>query len=157
MKRFICSLLILLFVTQAAQAAACYTPDQYRAEQAIRYHTRLMVVGMLCQRILDRNTYTDYQHFTTRNQNVIHNQENMIIRYFKQNRRPNPERALHSFRTDLANAVAQQAAASVGRFCQTYAAQWRESKAMQPNDFKAWIATISWKQPTETTRPVCSK
>lgn len=114
-----------------------------------------MVVGMLCQRALGQTAYADYQHFTTRNQNVIHEQENRLIGYFRKNTHSNPERALHSFRTDLANAIAQQAGASVMRFCNSYAQQWRDSKVMQPKDFLAWIAAVSWAKPAETSRPVC--
>ena len=156
MRFLFCFLLAMMIAVQPAVAASCYTPDQYRAEQAIRFHTRLMVVGMLCQGMLGRSAYADYQHFTTRNQNVIHEQENRLIHYFKQVRKPNPERALHSFRTDLANVIARQASASAIRFCQTYAGQWRQAKTMQPQDFKGWIAAVTWSKPAETTNPVCT-
>ena len=49
---------------------ACYTQAQYRAEQAVRYQTQLMVAGMLCQSA-NPQSYTKYQAFTQRNTPTI--------------------------------------------------------------------------------------
>ncbi len=154
MRRLIVALVLFSVISVNAQAA-CYTPEQFRAEQAIRYHTRLMVLGMLCKGVLKQNTYADYQSFTKRNQSVINEQENRLVGYFKQTRQPNPERALHSLRTDLANRISVQATRSVVAFCQYYTKEWRQSKSMTPLSFKQWIASLNWQKTTETSRPVC--
>lgn len=155
-KKTLIIALVVLLSTQTAQASSCYTQDQFRAEQALRFHTRLMIIGMLCQGILKRNTYAEYQGFTARNQNVIQEQENSLISYFRQVRKPNPERALHSLRTDLANEAAQQAGASVGVFCQKYISQLQMAKTMRPIDFKHWIQGLALTLATPTTTPVCA-
>ncbi len=149
---------IACFLAMFAQAAsaACYTPDQFRAEQAIRFHTRLMVVGMLCQGAYKQNAYAQYQGFTKRNQNIIREQENKLIGYFKQIKKPNPERALHSFRTDLANATSQKAGLSGGQFCKEYEKDYLSAKNMQPAQFKSWIIALNPQKPQETSIPVCA-
>lgn len=150
------NILILFFIFTIQPAwAGCYTIEQYKAEQVIRYHTRLMVLGMLCQGVLKQNTYSDYQAFTQRNQIIINEQENKLISYFKQDNQPNPDRALHSFRTDLANAISQQAAYSVTSFCQRYTHEWRQAKTMDPKLFKSWIASLNWKKESDTSKPLC--
>lgn len=147
----------VLFVLLAQTASAgCYTPSQFRAEQAVRYHTRLMVLGMLCQGAYKQNSYADYQSFTKRNQNIVREQENILIGYFKQIKKPVPERALHSFRTDLANKTSTQASMSLSRFCAQYEKDWRAAKTMQPAQFKAWIVALDAQKPQETSTPVCA-
>src|SRR5690606_24307797 len=102
MKKLIaCALVFSLAATTGF--AACYTPEQYRAEQAIRFHTQLMVVGMLCTKPYGQDAYGAYQEFTKRHQNIIKAEENRLIAWFRANKKPSAERALHSFRTELAN------------------------------------------------------
>ena len=135
--------------------ASCYTQKQFRAEQALRFHTKLMIVGMLCQGSFQADTYTDYKSFTTRNQTVIRDQENKLINYFTNTKQPNPERALHGMRTDLANYISQQATQSIAEFCKSNKDLWQQSLAMQSNDFKSWIEKLHWTKKTETLQKPC--
>lgn len=153
--RIIALACLFVMLVQAA-SAACYTPAQFRAEQAVRYHTRLMVLGMLCQGAYKQNAYADYQAFTKRNQNIIREQENILIGYYKQIKKPAPERALHSFRTDLANKTSTQASMSGGQYCRQYEKEWLAAKNMQPAQFKAWIVTLDPQKPQETSTPGCA-
>lgn len=153
MKQFFILLIMLLPLT--AQAA-CYTPEQYRAEQAVRFHTNLMVVGLYCKSVLQQDTYATYQAFTRRNQNIIQQEENRLIAFFKQARMASPERQLHSMRTDLANKISLQAGQGIGAFCHRFASAYMQSKTMIPRDFQRWIEQISPDDATASSHPVCA-
>lgn len=146
---------LLFFFTTTAFAAPCYTPVQFRAEQAVRYHTQLMIVGMRCQRVLSPTAYADYKTFTLRNQSVIRQQENQMIGFFKQTKKGG-ERGFHTFRTDLANKISLQAnGPGFMSFCKSNAAQLQQAKTMTPKEFQAWINKVDLKQPL-SAYPVCS-
>ena len=159
MKRLAIAALLSVIASQASAApAACYTEQQYRAEQAIRYHTRLMIIGMRCQRVLAQPTaYSDYNAFTKRNQTVIHSQENQLIAYFKAHKVKQPEMALHSLRTDMANSMSMQAnGPAVVSFCKNYAGTLQQAKTMKPADFQKWITQISLQTPETSSKPLCA-
>lgn len=160
MKRFTAFAFVFLFGALPAVAApsACYTPAQFRAEQAVRYHTRLMIVGMRCQRILAApGAYADYQAFTQRNQTVIRNQENQLVSYFKSRKVASPERALHTLRTNLANSMSMQAnGPGVASFCKNYAGTLQQAKAMKPVDFQKWITQVNIQNNGMSTIPLCA-
>lgn len=156
MKRCLFGIAIALCLSQPVQAAGCYTPEEYRAEQAVRFHTNLMVVGLYCKAVLQQNTYATYQDFTRRNQNVIQKQENLLIAYFRQNRMPSPEKALHSMRTDLANKTSLQAGQSIVSFCKAFAPAYARSKGMIPADFQRWIEQVAVNGTQPSLRPACA-
>lgn len=155
MKRLVLLITLFCLATQGV-SAACYTPAQYKAEQAVRFHTDLMVVGLYCQRVMKQNTYATYQAFTSRNQNVIRSEENQLISYFKQTKAPAPEKALHKLRTDLANRTSLQASKSIVAFCTQYADSYKRAKTMVPADFQRWIQQVNVKQAGKTTQPICA-
>lgn len=155
MKRFI--LFFALFYTVASHSlAACYTPEQYRAEQALRYHTKLMVIGLYCEKILHQDTYAAYQEFTKRNEKIINAQENRLVSYFKTAKVASAEKSLHSLRTDLANKTSIQASASLYPFCMKYSASLQKARSMEPDQFRKWINSISTEKSFTTTHPVCA-
>jgi hypothetical protein len=156
MKRFIAILAILCFTTSQSFAANCYTPTQYRAEQAIRFHTNMMVYGLYCKAVMRQDTYGPYQSFTARNQNVIRKEENTLISYYRQANANAPENALHSLRTNLANKTSLQASESIVSFCRQYATDYQREKSMKPSDFERWIDQINVRQSKTTTHVVCS-
>ena len=158
MTRLFAIILALTLSASQAFAAACYTPVQYRAEQAIRYHTRLMIIGMRCQRVLAAPTaYLDYNAFTKRNQAVIREQENQLISHFKARRFRSPEKQLHTLRTDLANSMSMQAnGPAVIQFCRNYAGTLQQAKAMKAADFRKWITRVDLKIPGVSTQPLCA-
>jgi hypothetical protein len=155
MTRLIISILAFVFISSTS-FAACYTPAQYRAEQALRFHTNLMVIGLYCKRVMNQDTYATYQTFTSRNQNVIRNEENQMISYFKQVKSPSAERALHSWRTDIANKTSLQASKSIVTFCRQYAGNYNTAKTMIPADFQRWINQINTQQRVQSSQPLCA-
>lgn len=155
MKHHIIAITALLFFSHSVFAADCYTPEQYRAEQALRFHTNLMVFGLYCKPVLRQDTYAAYQQFTNRNQNVVRNQENRLISYYQETKAASPERALHSFRTNLANDTSLQASKSIVTFCRNYTTAYNRAKAMKPVEFQHWIEQISLKYPRASSRKLC--
>lgn len=152
------SILVLIFclLASSALAAPCYTAEQYRAEQAIRFHTKLMVLGLYCERALGPNTYAAYQKFTGRNGDIIRGQENILISYFKKTKAPNAEKALHSLRTNLANTTSLLASKSILSFCRTNKDDYQKARNMQPPEFRRRIDKVNVKSLYNTsTVPVC--
>lgn len=156
MKRFIFLVCVFCFIASQSFAASCYTSDQYRAEQAVRYHTNLMVYGLYCKAVMRQDTYNTYQNFTSRNQNVIRKEENTLISYYKQAKTASPERSFHSLRTNLANKTSLQASTSIISFCKQYAGDYNRSKVMKPSDFERFIDQMDIKQPKTTTHSLCT-
>lgn len=132
---------------------ACYTEAQYRAEQAVRYQTQLMVAGMLCQSG-DPRAYTHYQAFTRRNTKTITRAENTLIGFFDTHKTPQAELSLHTLRTNMANdlsiKVMQQ---SMPIYCRRAAPRLAEAALLQPRQFESYLAKLNLKQPS--TRPLC--
>lgn len=158
MKRFVFVFLMLcLFFTPIASwAASCYTPEQYRAEQAVRFHTNLMIMGLYCKAVMKQDTYATYQEFTRRNQNIIKTAENRLIDYFsKRSGNKAAERRLHTMRTDMANEMSLQAGQQLVQFCRQYSPYYERAKTMIPADFNRWIEQIDLHDPAVTTVPLC--
>lgn len=61
-----------------ATARSCYDRDGFQAEQFIRYHTQLMVIGMTCQTHTQGQSYTDYQRFMHQHQNLVRTQDEAL-------------------------------------------------------------------------------
>lgn len=161
MTRFIVSLLTVFYFiapTMSFAAPSCYTPEQYRAEQAVRFHTNLMIMGLYCKTAMKHDTYATYQEFTRRNQNIIKAAENRLIGYFQQHKTASgktAERQLHTMRTDMANNMSLQAGRAISAFCQQYAPYYERAKTMIPNDFNRWIERINLSAPAESSVPLC--
>jgi hypothetical protein len=138
-------------------SAACYTPSQFRAEQAMRYHTRLMVVWVCCARALtNKMPMQTTRAFTKRNQNIMREQENILIAYFKQIKKPNARARA----AQLPYRSGQQNLDSGQHVCRAFVPNMRRimasAKTMQPAQFKAWIVALDAQKPQETSTPVCA-
>jgi len=106
--------LLGLFVMPVQAKPPCYTPDEFEAEQGIRLHTELMVVGLTCQEMGPKDQpslFAQYKMFTLKNQKQIQAWEKNLIAYYKRTVKGNPNRAFDTFRTRLANETSQRAIA----------------------------------------------
>lgn len=131
---------------------ACYTLAQYKAEQAIRYHSKLMVAGMLCQSH-NPKSYSDYQAFTQRNQKTISRAENILIAYFTAQKRKQPEREFHTLRTNVANEISMKAMQqSLPAFCQNAVPALQQAASWQARQFDAYLVKMDMKQ-ISTVKP----
>lgn len=121
--------LAALLAAAPAQAAPskgpCYSVPEFAAEQGIRLHTELMVVGLTCQHMDvkgELSLFNQYKQFTLKHQARIQQWEKALVAYYKRTAKGNPTRNFDSFRTRLANETSQRAIAlTTPVFCGTHA------------------------------------
>lgn len=147
---------ILALMPSVALAAQCYTPDQFRAEQVVRYHSQMMVIGMLCGGPYKQDTYAAYQAFTKRHEHTIRAEEDRLIAFFRQSGAASPTRALHDLRTGLANEMSMRAMNARGAYCRSMVSRYVQAKKVDPETFRQWIKTLSPASDLRSTRPVCA-
>lgn len=108
------ALMAALAVMPAQAKAPCYAPAEFEAEQAIRLHTEMMVVGLTCQHMDvagQPSLFAQYKLFTLHNSKQVERWEKALIAYYKRTVKGNPNRAFDTFRTRLANETSQRAIA----------------------------------------------
>ena len=132
--------------TQAlAQKLTCYSPEQAAAEQAIKFHSELLVIGLNCRNVQlggQLDSYAQYRRFTASHADLLAQYERRLLGFFKQQGHSDPDKALHTLRTDMANKLAEFVArVRPDVFCHKYAGRLDRANAMQSKDFKKWAAT----------------
>lgn len=123
------ALAILLATVPVLAAPApkgpCYTVPEFAAEQGIRLHTELMVIGLTCQQMDvpgQMSLFNQYKQFTLKHQARIQEWEKSLVGYYKRTSKGNATRSFDSFRTRLANETSQRAIAlTTPVFCGTHA------------------------------------
>ncbi|HYE50458.1 MAG TPA: hypothetical protein VEB20_12770 [Azospirillaceae bacterium] len=107
-----------------APKAPCYSKAEFEAEQAIRLHTELMVVGLTCQQMAapGENLFARYKEFTLKHQKRIQGWEASLIAFQKRTvKGGNATRAFDSFRTRVANEMSRRiAAVTAPVFCASH-------------------------------------
>jgi|tagenome__1003787_1003787.scaffolds.fasta_scaffold20253243_1 hypothetical protein len=134
---------ILATSTSAWAKPACYSAAEYDAEQAVRLHTELMVIGLTCNAIeADRKLFSKYQQFTTKNRTSLLNWEKILIGHFSQTGKSNPTRQFDDFRTVVANEVAQRSALLTPPvFCQTHSDIVDHALSLSESDLKRYLSS----------------
>ncbi|MEA1937623.1 MAG: hypothetical protein U9N14_00830 [Pseudomonadota bacterium] len=108
----LCAVLVLfafVVLSSQAKAAGCYTIDEIEAEQAVRLHSEMMVLGLTCRAYFP-DAYTRYNSFTVRHAVLLGGYEDRLISHFKRVGAANPIRAFHTRRTEIANEISGMAA-----------------------------------------------
>ena len=148
--------LALFFLPMAAHAASCYTPAQFRAEQVVRLQTQLMMTSLLCPSAVPGvpSAYSAYMQFSQRHKNFIAAQENTLLAFYRAQRVPQPDRHLHTFKTNMANRLATFAAnRAPGVFCRSYGARLQQAVRLTPVALQNWGNQIALNRPS--TYPAC--
>jgi hypothetical protein len=104
-------------------AGPCYSKAEFAAEQGIRFHTELMVIGLSCQAAAapGQDLFADYKRVTLALRDPIVAWERALIAHYKRSGAANPTRALDNFRTAAANENARRiAAVTTPVYCQTH-------------------------------------
>lgn len=159
MKKFAMALGLALCVSTSASAATssgvCYTAKEFEAEQGIRIHSELMVIGLTCMKMPQgTQMYLKYKDFTEKNKKLIVQYENEIIGHYRREGAEKPEKKLHTLRTTLANQISQRAVSmSVSSFCQRFSPRIDQALAMDKEKLRRW-AQQPWPG-SPTSRPVC--
>ena len=157
MLKYVMLFLLLSFLSHPAYAKKCYSSSEAEAEQALRIHSELMVIGLNCQHLGPRdrkNLYSQYKDFTQKHGALIRGYENTLINYFRQAGSKNPEREIHNMRTNFANKTAKDVATMrPDGFCSYYAPRIPRANAMSGDQVRAWAATFYPNFPT--SKPLC--
>lgn len=141
--------LLSLFVLCSAPFSAyagkgCYDAREAEAEQGIRIHSELMVIGLNCAHMAQggTNPYVEYKEFTNTNADLFAKYEDILMNYMRKNGKKNPEKSLHTLRTELANKVSGDVATMrPDIFCKTYLPRIEKAKSMNHEALRKWAAT----------------
>lgn len=139
-------LLLALLILPTSAFANCYSPAEAEAEQAIRIHSELMVIGLNCQHMTPagrKNFYLAYRDITNRHAGLFSDYEDILISYYKR-QGGNAERKVHDLRTSFAN----QASTSVAQqrpdvFCSRNVRRIGQVNAMSRGELQQWAAQAS--------------
>lgn len=149
---------LLIIMTAPASAASCYSKAEAEAEQAIRIHSELMVIGLNCQHMGQRNgmnLYQQYRQFTADHGDLLAGYEQTIISFYKNNGEAKPEASLNTLRTNVANKISNDVAAMrPDVFCSRYAPRIVRASKMTQGDVRKWAATFYPSHPV--SRPLCA-
>lgn len=152
MRVLLIALLALFITPSMAQAKSCYSAAEAEAENAIRIHSELMVIGLNCQHMTPngwKNFYQEYREITARHQSLFSNYEKVLIKA-----NGGSERKIHDMRTSFANQTSTDSAQMrPDVFCSTYAPRIPKVGQMSREEFKQWAASSA---SGRSTKPLCA-
>lgn len=135
---------LLLFLPSPAEAKAC-SPAVSEAEQGIKIHSELMVIGLNCQHMTPRgwkNFYQQYREITAKNADLFAGYEQTLINFYSQSGDSNPEGRLNDLRTRMANQVSIDAAKMrPDVFCARFAPRIPKAAQMSRDDLRQWASS----------------
>ena len=152
---FVC----LVSAGSAVAASKCYTPEEAAAEQGLRIHSELMVIGLNCQAMKFKdgtNLYLEYRKFTNAHSDLFSGYEATMMDYYKRQGIPDPEAKLNTLRTQLANKISDSAVRmKPDRFCNSYAGRIFQAASMDRGTLATWASTIYPSLPV--SQPICEQ
>lgn len=160
MKKFFAYLIILsftpLFMSNSA-FASCYTKSEAEAEQGIRIHSELMVIGLNCQHMGPGgkdNLYLKYRSWTKKHEAVFSGYEDTLMFHFSRSGIKNPEGELNELRTNFANKISLEAAKMrPDIFCNHYGERIKRADKLSTRQIKDWASTFYASHPV--SKPIC--
>lgn len=158
MKRIVFFMFFLALCPSSVRAGeACYSSSEAEAEQGIRIHSELMIIGLNCAHMTpadQENLYAQYRKFTDDNVTLFAGYEDVLMNYFRRVGESAPEGALNDMRTFFANKIANDVAQMrPDRFCRRYAGRIAQAAAMDRKSLRQWAATIYPEHPP--SHPLC--
>lgn len=155
--RVILIALLAVLVPSVSFAASCYSKSEAEAEQGIRIHSELMIIGLNCQHMGQRigmNLYGDYRIFTARHGNLFANYEQSLLDFFRRRGDAKPEASLNTLRTGFANKISEDVASMrPDVFCASYAQRMEHIKNMSEKQLRDWASTPFQGHPV--SYPIC--
>ena len=159
MRKFFGVCLVAMCFNLPASAKSCYSMAEAEAEQGIRIHSELMVIGLNCQHMTPaghENYYAQYRQFTALHQALFKNYEDRLIAYFKRTGQSNPVGALNDLRTSFANKISQNAAKMrPDVFCSRYMERIEKAQRMDNQKIRKWATTFYETHPV--SHPICDQ
>lgn len=148
---------LIALLPATAQASSCYSNAEAEAEQGIRIHSELMVIGLNCTHMGAKagiNLYGQYRQFTADHGDLIATYEKILLRHYKKVGSRNPEADINTLRTGYANKISKDSASMrPDIFCSKYAPRVIAASDMQRDDIRKWAATIYPSHPV--SKPLC--
>ncbi|WP_448206217.1 hypothetical protein [Azospirillum sp. sgz302134] len=128
--------------TAASKPSACYSRAEHAAEQLIRMHTEMMVVGLTCKDVMpDRKPFNLYQDFTVKNRSLVSSSEAAMIDHFRKHSSGNPTRQFDMYRTELANEISRRAAViGTPQYCATFVDRSKIANELTADDLRTLTA-----------------
>ena len=159
MTRVFLSVLTIIFLAASpVYASSCYSQQEAEAEQGIRIHSELMVIGLNCQHMGVRkgdNLYLKYRQFTADHAELFAKYEQILLSHFLNLVTKKPEEKLNALRTNFANKISNDAAAMrPDVFCSRYAPRITKASEMKHNDLRKWASTFYESHPV--SKPFCA-
>ncbi len=117
-----------------AKPHACYTHSEHEAEQLIRMHTEMMVVGLTCRSVVpEKNPFGIYQDFSVKNRALLSSSEATMVGHYK--RSGGGLKQFDTYRTELANEVSRRAATiGIPQYCETFVDRSKAAKDLDAAD-----------------------
>lgn len=159
MKLFVCLLTFLfgIVVFAKASSAACYTMEQAEAEQGLRIHSELMVIGLNCRHLYSaypEDLYQKYKRFTSNNGVLFADYEQKLYSFFSQQGK-DPDASINALRTGYANKISSDAATMrPDLFCRMYAPRIDKAMTMSTAEIRKWASTFFPSHPVKY--PLCN-
>jgi hypothetical protein len=159
MKKWTVSLgaALALSLVSLSGAEACYSAKEFEAEQGLRIHSELMVIGLSCLKMPEGQAlYGKYKAFTADNAHLIAGYEADIIHHYIEEGMADPEQKLHTLRTDMANEISRRAVdMSMLSFCQQFSPRIDAALSMDEPKLRHWAQHVWPNQPP--SEPVCDE
>lgn len=144
--------------SQSHASAACYNQREAEAEQGIRIHSELMVIGLNCAHMADangNNLYLEHKKFTLKHEKLFAKYEQIIMSFMKRTGISNPDKAMHAMRTQFANKISNDAAQMrPDIFCRTFSKRIEKASKMDTEAVRKWAATPFPDYPV--SKPLCA-
>lgn len=144
-------------LSSVVQAQGCYNDREAEAEQGIRIHSELMVIGLNCAHMADvngNNLYAEHRKFTAKYADLFSTYERILMDHMRKNGDRNPEASMNTLRTDFANKISNDAAKMrPDIFCRAYASRIEKATKMDKETLRKWAATPFKGHPV--SRPMC--
>lgn len=157
MKFLIVLFCVLLSVSPCYANGACYTPLEAEAEQGIKIHSELMVIGLNCAHMAKangNNIYLEHRKFTEKYSYLFASYEKILMQFMARNGDANPEKSLNTMRTQFANKISSDAAKMrPDIFCRSYSPRVEKATKMDETALRRWAATIFPSHPV--SHPLC--
>ena len=158
MTRVFLSVLTIIFLAASpVYASSCYSQQEAEAEQGIRIHSELMVIGLNCQHLgkaKGNDLYGKYREFTAKYSDLFATYERIIMKHMAKNGDRNPEASLNTLRTEFANKISNDAAKMrPDIFCKSYSPRIDKAAQLNYEGVRRWAATIFPSHPV--SKPVC--
>ncbi|KAA0591943.1 hypothetical protein FZ942_30355 [Azospirillum lipoferum] len=125
--------------SSAPAAPACYNRTEHAAEQLMRLHTEMMVVGLTCRTVVpEKKPFDLYQDFSVKNRALLSSSEASLISFYKRSGSGgNATRQFDMFRTELANEISRRAATiGIPQYCANFVDRSVAAKDLTADDLR---------------------